>query len=275
MTAAKLNLVLAGPILRRTTPTQINLWLATCAICEVRVTLTAEHGAQQLTHLSPGQPGLTCISAGQHLHYLMISVEPDLALPTDCWISYRIELKPQGTDEWLSHAVWAPDLCYADEPNPKFCIPTHTHTLLHGSCRKPHHAGGDGLVAADTLLQQVLQHTAEVNPAQELPQWPAILVMSGDQIYADDVAGPMLSAIHMLIEQLGLPSEHLDTLQTDAPEWSDELYQSNTHYRRSQLLPKHNTRSTVLDALFHGARKPVFTSINADNHLITIGEVLH
>ena len=29
-------------------------------------------------------------------------------------------------------------------------------------------------------------------------------MMSGDQVYADDVAGPTLRAIHALIERLGL-----------------------------------------------------------------------
>jgi hypothetical protein len=35
-------------------------------------------------------------------------------------------------------------------------------------------------------------------------------MMSGDQVYADDVAGPMLRAIHALIERLGLFDEHLE-----------------------------------------------------------------
>ena len=34
-------------------------------------------------------------------------------------------------------------------------------------------------------------------------------VLTGDQIYADDVAGPMLKAIHCLIERLGLYEETL------------------------------------------------------------------
>ena len=38
---------------------------------------------------------------------------------------------------------------------------------------------------------------------------PALLMMSGDQIYANDVAGPMLRAIHRVIERLGLYSERL------------------------------------------------------------------
>ena len=38
-------------------------------------------------------------------------------------------------------------------------------------------------------------------------QRPALLLMSGDQVYVDDVAGPMLCAIHQLIARLGLFDE--------------------------------------------------------------------
>ena len=34
--------------------------------------------------------------------------------------------------------------------------------------------------------------------------------MTGDQVYVDDVAGPMLRAVHALIERLGLVDEQLE-----------------------------------------------------------------
>jgi hypothetical protein len=37
-----------------------------------------------------------------------------------------------------------------------------------------------------------------------------MLMLCGDQVYADDVAGPMLAAIHALIHRLGLYGEHLE-----------------------------------------------------------------
>ncbi|WP_410959906.1 hypothetical protein, partial [Salmonella sp. SAL4362] len=62
--------------------------------------------------------------------------------------------------------------------------------LLHGSCRKPHHPAADGLLQVDRLLEENLL---------QAESRPALLMMSGDQVYADDVAGPMLVAIHGLI----------------------------------------------------------------------------
>ncbi|MCT7654001.1 hypothetical protein MBH78_02840 [Oceanimonas sp. NS1] len=87
------------------------------------------------------------------------------------------------------------------ESLPALVIRERLDSLLHGSCRKPHHAAPDGLVAADDWLAE--RH-------RQPRQRPALLMMSGDQIYADDVAGPMLTAIHQLIEVLGLYDEQLE-----------------------------------------------------------------
>ena len=54
--------------------------------------------------------------------------------------------------------------------------------------------------------------------------------MSGDQIYADDVAGPMLMAIHALIKKLGIFKEK--PLGIEIPEEVDDLL-----YKRRDLLP--------------------------------------
>ena len=99
-------------------------------------------------------------------------------------------------------------------------------TLLHGSCRKPHFPCADGLVRADSWLAERLDQTE---------QRPAWLMMSGDQVYVDDVAGPMLHAIHQLIERLGLFDEKL---QGATVADSQALYSSEQNfYQREQLLP--------------------------------------
>lgn len=244
-------------------------------MCRVRVSFEAAGASAQVLTLQPGDPGLRLLSAGAHLHYHLLTVRPNEALPVGEWISYTIELQPldQADGPWLDHHAWAPDLCYDGEDTPRFRIATHTHSVLHGSCRKPHFKGPDGLVAADALLQKILADYDE-SDVSDLPEWPSVLVMSGDQIYADDVAGPMLSAIHALLAQLGLPSEQLNASQIDQITEADRLYEEPTHYRRSSLLPKTETRQGVLNVMFSGVRKPVFTTVTADNHLITLGEVL-
>jgi hypothetical protein len=100
---------------------------------------------------------------------------------------------------------------------------------------------------------------------------PALLVMTGDQIYCDDVAGPMLAAIHQVVAQLGLYPERL-TGATVAD--SAALLASDAgYYRRGELLPRTRANRTLQDMFFGGARKPIFTTASAHNHLITLAEV--
>ncbi len=96
--------------------------------------------------------------------------------------------------------------------------------------------------------------------------------MTGDQVYADDVAGPMLRAIHSLIERLGLFDEQLDgAVVAD----SQALYQHPaSYYHRADLLPAQETNDTLRERFFGGKRKPIFSSSNADNHLVTLAEVM-
>ena len=59
-------------------------------------------------------------------------------------------------------------------------------------------------------------------------------MMNGDQIYADDVAGPMLRAIHGLIARLGLFDEYLEGAVVSD---SASLYGHHaSYYHRADLL---------------------------------------
>ena len=69
----------------------------------------------------------------------------------------------------------------------------------------------------------------------DVDPWPSALVLSGDQVYCDDVAGPMLRAIHALIERLGLFDEHLEGAVVSD---SAKLYEHPaSYYHRADLLP--------------------------------------
>jgi len=134
--------------------------------------------------------------------------------------------------------------------------------LVHGSCRKPHHPADEGLLCVDRLLAD----------AQTPAQRPALLMMSGDQVYADDVAGPMLRAIHGLIARLGLFDEYLEGAVVDN---SASLYGHHaSYYHRAELLPALDSNETLRERFFGGVKKPIFTSSTADNHLVTFAEVM-
>lgn len=273
-----LPLVLAGPILRRLEARRIVLWLATSQLARMRITLDAGRGRQEHL-LEPGSPSCRHFKAGERLHYLLADLQLDEELPTRQWISWspalqELEARDAAWQEWRE---WAPDLCYPGHETPGFVFAPEVGALLHGSCRKPHFDGGDGLVEADRLLARLLAADAPLGRSDgELPAWPSALVLSGDQIYADDVAGPMLRAIHALIARLGLPVETLEGTEECGVADSEQLYAHPAgYYRRETLLPRRQKGNLQLvEILFGGVEKPVFTTDSAHNHLITLSEVL-
>jgi hypothetical protein len=281
-------LVLAGPILRRLEARRLVMWLATRTAVRARITLDTGEGEPWVHELQPGSSS-ACqqLMAGEHLHVLLI----DLALPRDLpahrWVGCTLALAPlhadgtPGEPDWQDWRSWAPDLCYPGRSTPGFVYQPRIGALLHGSCRKPHHAEGDGLVVADRLLMdrtKGLRKAARqptVPPGSDDSAWPALLLLTGDQIYADDVAGPMLRAIHQLIPRLGMPVERLQGIEAAGVNDADDLYRHpDTYYRREMLLPSHKRNRALVEVLFGGVEKPVFTTDSAHNHLITLAEVL-
>nr|WP_018983767.1 hypothetical protein [Salinimonas chungwhensis] len=155
-----------------------------------------------------------------------------------------------------------PALLYENQHALNFRLQTTLSNVLHGSCRKPHHPVDDALLRVDSLI-------AEEN--EQTPR-PDMLLMTGDQVYCDDVAGPMLQAVEQVVERLGLFHEDVDGAVIE------NTAQLNAHpsnyYEREKLLPQIEL-NTALSKLFFGAKKkPVFTSTNAHNHLISLSEVI-
>jgi hypothetical protein len=252
----------------------------------LRLQFQLDDGSQQSFVLEPGSPAFRLLKAGEHLHFGLI----DLALPTpwpqDQWIGYSLAWPTcaDTNDGWQDWGVTSPALLYPGRTSLGFVLPSKVRSLLHGSCRKPHHEGGDGLVEADRLLKRLLTYQALEAPANGwehehwpagLPNWPSMVVMTGDQIYADDVAGPILQAIHQVIALLELPDEPLPPGAVANVQSASELYRHPAgYYQRERLLPRHPHNLALLELLFGGVEKPVFTTDSAHNHLITLGEVL-
>jgi hypothetical protein len=267
-----LPLVLAGPILRLIESQRMTLWLAVSEPVSVRLGLDCGGGDTREILLSPGDAGYRSIAAGERLHYLLLDPVLEQPLPTGRLIEYRLWLGPlaDAAGGWSGCQEWAADLCYPGRAAPCFRVPEQVGSLLHGSCRKPHHSPGDGLEQADRLLRDALNKTGESGPG-----WPSLLMLTGDQIYADDVAGPLLRAIHQLIERLGLPDEDLPGTDTGPLGSARDLYaHPRGYYGRETLLPRREGTRDLIDILFGGVEKPIFTSDTAHNHLITLGEVL-
>lgn len=264
MDDATLPAVLAGPLLRRLAPDRLVLWLAASRPLALTLALTpAGEGTRRLSL----NDHCRRVPVGRHAWLHLIDLPLATPLPTDTLIAYDLRLRDaerhhEGEGE-RGIADWGDHLLDAEGELPAFVLADRHHRLLHGSCRKPHHDGGDGLVRAEAWL-------AEHREAPE--ERPAWLLMTGDQIYADDVAGPMLVAIHALIRRLGLFDESLEgAVVAD----SRALHGEAAHYyARESLLPDVESSENLRERFFGGVRKPVFTSANAHNHLATFAEVV-
>ena len=252
--AAQLPQVLVGPLLRRLEPQRVVLWLVATRPLDLALWLDGE------TH-PLGPANCRVVPVGREAFVHLIDVRLAQALPYDTKIEYDL-LVGQSLGAAQGIAAWASHLLYPGETRPNFVLRERIDQLLHGSCRKPHFDAPDGLLCADRLLAQ--PHAPD--------QRPALLMLSGDQVYADDVAGPMLCAIHALIERLGLFDECLEGAVVKD---SAALYEHPaSYYRRADLLPALTSNETLRERFFGGVKKPIFTSSSADNHLVTFAEVL-
>ncbi|HJQ35112.1 MAG TPA: hypothetical protein VJ866_23380 [Pyrinomonadaceae bacterium] len=110
--------------------------------------------------------------------------------------------------------------------------------ILHGSCRKPHADGFDALVATDVMIE--FDHS---RPDDR----PHQLFLTGDQIYADDVARPLLREI---VEAAPVLFGFQETLPGNPP--------------ADQLRP--GARATLVN------RVARMTTEEGDSHLLTFGE---
>ena len=270
-----------GPLLRQCGPLRLTLWLAVSQTLAFRLRIHAPNEAVREVFFYPGEAGCQSLKLGERLHHVLLDFRTDTPLPMDVWVGYELSTQALGVPDapWISVLSEGAERCYPGKTTLGFVLSARIRSLMHGSCRKPHHPGGDGLAQADRLLCQLVEqgladHRSD-NTHDGLPDWPSLLMLTGDQIYADDVAGPMLQAIHQVVALLGLPNEQLPACALPTVASAQDLYTNpELLYRRETLLPQHPDNQALLDVLFGGVKKPIFTTDSAHNHLITLGEVL-
>lgn len=258
--ASTLPPVLAGPLLRHTAQNALTLWLITSRPTELFLRLS--HDDTHLINRNLAENELNQLQVGTRAWLNLISVTPEKPLPTDVRLEYDLGLQTDRDAATLWIRDWAPHLCPDDQARPGFMIKSRLDRILHGSCRRPHHPSADGLTRVDR----------EIQTATTLEDTPALLLLTGDQIYADDVAGPMLHAIHCVIHQLGLFQGPLEG--ASLPHSRELTSKDQAYYHRDKLLPESEFNEDLTERFFGGVRKPVFTTANAGNHLISFAEVV-
>jgi hypothetical protein len=247
--------VIAGPIVRKVTSNSCHVWLVSSNADAPSLSLS--HGDSVLAGDSQGDT----VRVGKHAFIHLVTFSASTSFEDRERINYKLVF-----DDHQQQNAWEEEqraLLYKDQASLSFHYTGTPETILHGSCRKPHFHGDDALVQVDNLHKIAFEEKAS---------FPDLLLMTGDQIYADDVAGPMLKAIHSVIARLGLYHEALEGAVVNNT--SDLATHEHGFYEREQLLPQIAT-NTVLSSIFFGAKKkPVFTSVNAQNHLIGSAEII-
>ncbi|TDF35689.1 alkaline phosphatase family protein [Alteromonadaceae bacterium M269] len=255
-----LPLIIAGPIVRKVTPEQVCIWLVTTEDCQCTLSLYKDD-EKGSTPYGCKEQKVHSVAIGQSAFVKLITLNTSAPLPTATSIYYDIEFATEKDTQSLLDCI--PNLTYEGQSLPSFEIHNEVVDLLHGSCRKPHHASKDGLVRVSHELNKCLT---------EKRSRPAYLMMSGDQVYTDDVAGPVLSAIHQVMKLLGLYEESWEGAVANTTQ--ELITHSLSFYEREQLLPKTPGNKQLYENFIAAKRKPIFTSVNARNHLVTLSEMM-
>jgi hypothetical protein len=189
-TANPLPLILAGPILRRVTSTSVTVWLALSQAADVTLSVYPID-ASVAVDLATGHR--KTVSLGKFLHIVcvtatQVSGRPTLAAGTV--YSYDLSFNTGSTLPIpLSQAIGAlgtAAYAYGTRQLPSFALPPddlESVRLITGSCRKPNAEGPDALAMLDDLI------AASVESAVGRPHQ---LLLTGDQIYADEVSDILL-----------------------------------------------------------------------------------
>jgi hypothetical protein len=208
-----LPLILAGPILRRTESQSVTVWLALKAPRQVELKVySTEGGTGEIVDRPLLQGASSTVQIGKYLHVVAVTATPiDSNILTSGQIyAYDIDFASnreslsgvpgvENERENLIASLWPADpdvsplgsatISYFDHQLPTFALPPDDLNYLrivHGSCRKPHGGGRDALPILDNAIEQ-FAGIANARPHQ--------LFLTGDQIYGDDVADPMLWAL--------------------------------------------------------------------------------
>ncbi len=255
--------LLAGPILRRTTIHRVCVWLVTAQPYTLQLTISDSTG-KELGRNLPEDLQQQGVKLGKSLYIYLLQAHPAAAegYPQDTLLYYQLDTL--NADNSLER-IDLGDVTYHPSPFPSFYIPRQLKQLLHGSCRKPH--GGfvknktdpvpDALSYGDRLFEKT--HL-------ELEKRPAILLLTGDQIYADDVPIALMAVLRQQAPLLTGKQEMLPL--TDDPA-QPRLNPASIplHGRKTILKGNHDT-----DAQHTEQQTSGLSSNQSENHLFSFGE---
>jgi hypothetical protein len=186
---------LAGPIVRRAETTNVSIWFTLRENRDVTLNIFDSNNDLVVAPIITGNQS-TGVSIGDHvfLYCVTASVLPQSSILLSTGTNYFYDID-FGNGDSLSGLITAGllDLTYDGSKRPSFSLPPddiNKVRLIHGSCRKPH---GEGYDAMEGVHEMILSSVK--NGSIDAIDRPHQLFLTGDQIYADDVADALLYMI--------------------------------------------------------------------------------
>jgi hypothetical protein len=203
--------IVCGPIVRRCSADMITVWIATSIDVGAGGALAIYDVGKAGTEVLLGSvTEHRSVRVGVNLFINLLIARPaaagddhvrDPKFPTGRMLAYELSFELQrlpGRDpEMVTLDAMIPGVTLAYPPYrlPTLFIQADKTPLkiIQGSCRRPYADGADAMAAFDTLLG-----AAATDPADR----PSALLLTGDQIYADDIVYAMLELTSSLAVQL-------------------------------------------------------------------------
>lgn len=263
-----LPLILAGPIVRRVEPTLVSVWVALSASRTVELgiwvgqTNAGASGSLFGNSTAAHTQSAASIRIGNKLHLALVTMDLTASpLIAGQIYAYNLVFTGGGSTDDLSKLRLLEDQGPASEPThlalgfiagnlPSFVMPPlslENLNIVHGSCRKAHGHGGDGLAALDALIERT-----QTDPHER----PQQLFMTGDQVYADDIAMMLLPQLTAAGNALLGVTEQLP-LTTGTGETKIDATAANFPTTWRQELTKQQAK---------------FSSGEASSHVLSFGE---
>jgi hypothetical protein len=285
-----LPLLLAGPIVRRATPEAVWFWFA-CSKnvkdCKPSIIPYDDKGRNIYAQLSEkevvldaSKSTLQVVRLGERIWIALVSAVPKTRkLPHDLVLGYDLSITTEENGAIKTTKLTNLDLkiTYPPFPRPTFVIGKENRRLVHGSCRRPGAAGEDAFGVYDQALGKV---------ASDALSRPASLILTGDQIYADDVATPLFEAVIKIaedvfgyVEQMPNPDGN-GLIPTDKYTWGNtpgNQIMAKPFIARGSwstvALPRSTVKFSDRKRLTYNNVSPIgFTTEDGESHLLSFPE---
>ena len=235
---ATLPLILCGPILRRVDSQIASVWVALREPQRIKLHLYLGYTDGDPNKTPDFSSGfIETLPVGAHLHIAMAYVPTKGLLRNGGIYSYALHFYNPGSETRVSslgelNLLKSPVLLgFKENRLPSFVyVPEKLEDLriAHGSCRKPHGKGRDGLAALSEVMAPDFLHIEHANNPQIRPH---CFFHTGDQIYADDCSNFLIEQytdignfLLQKVEQFPYPADPKDYF--DKQEGAGKKYKS-------------------------------------------------